>query len=67
MSKVYKTAIVGGGASGLAAAVFLSEKFGGDVIVLEKLNRVGKKITVTGNGRGNVTNVNLSCENYHAR
>ncbi len=67
MSKIYKTAIVGGGASGLAAAVFLSEKFGDDVVVLEKLSRVGKKITVTGNGRGNVTNVNLSCENYHSR
>ncbi len=66
MEKIYKVAIVGGGASGLSAAVMLSEKLGGDVIVLERTNRVGKKITVTGNGRGNLTNKNISADNYHA-
>ena len=65
--RVYKTAIIGGGAAGLFAALLLGEQFGEDVIVLEKLNRVGKKITVTGNGRGNFTNESLSCDNYHSR
>ena len=67
MKKIYKVAVIGGGASGLAAAAMLSDVFGGDVVVLERLNRVGKKITVTGNGRGNFTNENLSADNYHSR
>ena len=67
MNRIYKAAIIGGGASGLAAAVMLSGAFGQDVIVLERLGRVGKKITVTGNGRGNFTNENLSADNYHSQ
>ena len=67
MERIYKTAIVGGGAAGLTAAVMLSKYFGGDVIVLERTDRVGKKITATGNGRGNFTNEQLSADNYHSR
>lgn len=64
--KIYKLAIIGGGASGLAAGIFAGERYGGDVVILEKLDRVGKKLLSTGNGRGNVTNENLSARNYHS-
>ena len=36
------------------------------MLVLEKNDRVGKKILATGNGRGNVTNSSVSAENYHS-
>lgn len=65
--RVYKVAIIGGGAAGLLSAMLLGEQFGEDVIVLEKLNRVGKKITVTGNGRGNFTNERVTSKNYHSK
>ncbi|MBO4262381.1 MAG: aminoacetone oxidase family FAD-binding enzyme, partial [Clostridia bacterium] len=66
MEKIYKVAIIGGGFSGLIAADKLSAKFHGDVIILEKNDRVGKKILATGNGRGNVTNEVLRAGNYHS-
>ena len=59
MSQVYEIAIVGGGASGLAAAVLCARERGGDgIIVLEKSPRVGKKLLATGNGTCNITNRN---------
>ena len=65
--KKYKAAIIGGGFSGLTAAIKLSENLGGgNVIVLEKNDRTGKKIVATGNGRGNITNLELSADNYHS-
>lgn len=65
--KKYKAAIIGGGFSGLTAAIKLSENLGGvNVIVLEKNDRTGKKIVATGNGRGNITNLELSAANYHS-
>lgn len=50
-----KIVIVGGGAAGMMAAV-QAAKQGAHVTVLEKMNRVGKKILITGKGRCNVTN-----------
>ena len=67
MKGVYKVAVIGGGFSGLICAEILSSHFGGDsVLLLEKNDRVGKKILATGNGRGNVTNVDLSSDKYHS-
>ena len=64
--KVYKTIIVGGGMAGLVSATLLSKKFGGEnVAVLERLNRVGKKILSTGNSQCNLTNENILLSNYH--
>ena len=58
--------IIGGGASGLFAALLIkSENEKLSVAVLESSNRVGKKLLVTGNGRCNLTNVNLTPEMYH--
>lgn len=65
--KIYEVAVLGGGFSGLVSAIILSDFFGGEnVLVLEKNDRVGKKILATGNGRGNVTNSSVSAENYHS-
>lgn len=59
-------AVIGGGASGLSAAVGAkSENPELSVTVLEKLDRVGKKLLATGNGRCNLSSRNLSPEHYH--
>ena len=47
-------AVIGGGAAGLMAAYAAS--FYNDVILLEKNEKLGKKIYITGKGRCNVTN-----------
>ncbi len=56
--------IVGGGASGLAAAITAAKK-GCRVTVLEKNERVGKKILVTGNGRCNFGNLSVTDGSYN--
>ena len=64
-----KTGIVGGGASGLMAAVAAAERGGEEIFVLEKKERIGKKILATGNGRCNLTNLSFEMdrleEYYH--
>ena len=57
--------IVGGGASGLAAAIELKRHTNLCVVVLEKLDRVGKKILATGNGRCNLLNEKATPEDYN--
>lgn len=59
--------IVGGGASGLMAAI-LAKDFGLDVAIVEGTDRVGKKILTTGNGRCNISNSSISYpfKNYHS-
>lgn len=47
--------IIGGGASGMAAA-FWAARAGADVTILEHMDKVGKKLLSTGNGRCNLTN-----------
>ena len=59
-----KIAVIGGGASGLIAAIAAARN-GAEVTIYEKLNRVGKKILATGNGRCNYTNLNMGIERYH--
>ena len=56
--------IIGGGASGLVAAIAAARE-GAGVTVLEHMDRVGKKILSTGNGRCNLTNLSLRPEHYH--
>ncbi len=59
--------IVGGGASGLMAAI-VAKDFGMDVAIIEGNDRIGKKILVTGNGRCNITNSNIAFPytNFHS-
>ena len=56
--------IVGGGASGLAAAITAANN-GNRVVLLEKNERVGKKLLVTGNGRCNFGNLSVSDDSYN--
>ena len=58
-----KVLVVGGGASGLMAAI-AAAKGGVKVTLLEKNKQVGKKILVTGNGRCNLTNTDQSLTHY---
>ncbi|MFR6496250.1 MAG: aminoacetone oxidase family FAD-binding enzyme [Ruminococcus sp.] len=58
--------IIGGGASGLAAAVAAKQLYPEiSVTILERNARVGKKILATGNGRCNLGNTNQDLEHYH--
>ena len=62
----YDVIIIGGGAAGLAAAVFLGRADSTHrIAVLEKAPRVGKKLMATGNGTCNLTNVNATAADYH--
>ncbi len=58
-----KTAVIGGGASGLMAAYFASES--SSVTLFEKQKKIGRKILVTGNGRCNIANKNIYPSRYH--
>lgn len=58
--------VVGGGAAGMMAAIVAANN-GGEVIILERNDRVGKKLLATGNGRCNYTNINLNINNYHGK
>ena len=55
--------IIGAGASGIVTAINAKNK-NNRVILLEKNDRIGKKLLATGNGRCNYTNMNLSEKNY---
>ena len=56
----YDIAIIGGGASGLAAAISAQTAKTCRVVILERQPRVGKKLLATGNGRCNILN-SLAC------
>ena len=53
-----RIAIIGGGASGLAAACAINS--GAEITIYERNDRVGKKLLSTGNGRCNLLNTNIS-------
>lgn len=55
--------IIGGGASGLVAAIGAAGS-GADVTIVEHMDRVGKKILSTGNGRCNLTNLRMEADCY---
>ncbi len=61
-----KVMIIGGGASGLVAAI-QAKKSGQDVILLERNDTIGKKLLITGNGRCNYWNKNIDCQHYHSK
>ena len=61
-----KTAVIGAGASGLAAAITAAERSGGkNVILLEKQAKIGRKLLATGNGRCNISNMNSDKSHYY--
>lgn len=58
MGKKRKIVVIGGGASGMTAAI-MAARNGAEVTILEQKDRLGKKILSTGNGKCNYTNANM--------
>ena len=63
-NKSRKVIVIGAGASGLTAA-YLCARGGAEVTLLEKNTVVGKKLSMTGNGRANLTNEYMSEECFN--
>lgn len=57
------TVIIGGGAAGMACAVHLG-RAGYPVALLERGGRLGRKLSATGNGQGNITNQHMNADCY---
>lgn len=59
--------IIGGGASGLFASIIIKEKVKAlaNVTIVERLEKVGKKILATGNGKCNLTNAFVNEKKYN--
>ena len=57
--------IIGGGASGMAAALAASENINAQVLLFERQARLGRKLLATGNGRCNLTNLHARPYHYH--
>ncbi len=57
MKEKYDLIIIGGGPSGMFSAIW-AKKFNPDwkILILEKNNKVGEKLNITGGGRCNITN-----------
>ena len=64
MSQSFSTAVIGAGAAGIVAAIS-SRRANRDVVLLEKMPQIGKKILASGNGRCNLLNENLEAANYN--
>ncbi|MEI7579479.1 MAG: NAD(P)/FAD-dependent oxidoreductase [bacterium] len=58
--------IIGAGAAGLMAGI-AAARAGYRVTIYERNEKAGRKILVTGNGRCNITNQNVSWKNYHGK
>ena len=57
--------IIGGGASGMAAALAAAENPNAQVVLFERQARLGRKLQATGNGRCNLTNLHAAEGGYH--
>ena len=61
-----KIVIIGGGASGIISSIRLKQLIpNSEVIILERLEKIGKKILATGNGKCNFTNINVDNKKYN--
>lgn len=59
--------IIGGGPAGMLLSILVKkEKPEYSVTIVERNDRVGKKLLATGNGRCNYTNVSVKPENFHS-
>ena len=57
--------IIGGGASGMAAALSAAENENNQILLFERQARLGRKLSATGNGRCNLTNLHANAGGYH--
>lgn len=63
-----KVGIIGGGASGIICAITIKHHFANaNVVILERQNRIGKKLLMTGSGKCNLSNLDLSLDNYNTK
>ncbi len=62
MSK--KIYVAGGGAAGMVAAIYAARN-GADVTIIEKNTQLGKKLSMTGNGRCNLSNLDMNEKMYN--
>ena len=60
-----RVVVIGGGASGMLAALTAAEDAENRVTLLERQQRLGRKLLATGNGRCNLTNTAASPAHYH--
>ena len=63
MTHSFDAIVLGGGAAGLMCAIEAGRR-GRRVAVLERADRLGKKILISGGGRCNFTNLNCAPENF---
>jgi predicted Rossmann fold flavoprotein len=64
-NRIYHTAVLGGGAAGLVAAISAQRK-GNSVVICERMPVIGKKLLITGGGRCNLLNETLDESFYTA-
>ena len=65
-AEFYPVIVVGGGASGMAAAITAAGILGpGKVLLLERGARAGRKLLAAGNGRCNLSNRFADVSRYH--
>ena len=60
-----KVAYIGGGAASLFSAFYLSKNCNFDITIYEKRPKSGAKINGSGNGRGNLSNLNVAPNKYN--
>lgn len=66
MNNKKRVAIIGGGASGIFCSIILKENLPNiDVTIYEGQNKIGKKILQTGNGKCNLSNINIDTSKYN--
>src|SRR6201997_5616724 len=63
MTQKFDVAILGAGAAGLMCAIEAGKR-GRSVLLLERADRIGKKILISGGGRCNFTNLHCTPENF---
>ena len=61
-----KTVVIGGGASGLIAAILIA-RAGIPVVLFERNRKIGRKILASGNGQCNITNRNISADHFYSQ
>lgn len=66
MTRQVDIAVIGGGAAGMLCALRAAERRPERrIVILEKADRVGKKLLVTGNGRCNLSHLGATAQSYH--
>ena len=63
-NKQWDILVIGAGAAGMMAAISAA-RAGKNVCILEKLDKPGKKLLATGNGKCNFTNSNMTTDAFH--